>query len=63
MQVAEQGGSFREALLAREEVRAHLSAAQIDGLLQPERYLGAAPDCVDRVLAHSPARPLPEVAS
>jgi len=50
MQVAEQGGSFREALLARTEVRAHLSPEAIDGLLQPERYLGAAPVCVDRVV-------------
>jgi adenylosuccinate lyase len=51
MQVAEQGGSFREALLAEPEVREHLSPEQVDALLDPERYLGAAPACVDQVLA------------
>jgi 3-carboxy-cis,cis-muconate cycloisomerase len=61
MQVAEQGGSFREALSADPAVHAHLSAEQIDNLLQPERYLGAAPDGVDRVLAA--CLPQPRVAA
>ncbi len=51
MRVAESGGSFRQALLDDDEVRGRLDAEQIDALLQPERYLGAAPACVDRVLA------------
>lgn len=51
MEVAEQGGSFREALSADPAVHAHLSPTQIDNLLRPELYLGAAPDGVDRVLA------------
>jgi 3-carboxy-cis,cis-muconate cycloisomerase len=50
MGVVEHGGSFREALVADPEVQAHLSPEQIDALLQPERYLGAAPACVDRVV-------------
>jgi len=51
MGVVEHGGSFREALLAEPAVSAHLSPKQIDDLLRPERYLGAAPVGVDRVLA------------
>jgi adenylosuccinate lyase len=50
MAVAETGGSFLEALRADPGVNAHLSASQIDALLEPERYLGAAPACVDRVV-------------
>lgn len=50
MQVAEHGSSFRQALVDDPAVRAHLSPEQIDALLQPERYLGAAPACVDRVV-------------
>ncbi|MGH2387772.1 MAG: lyase family protein, partial [Chloroflexota bacterium] len=64
MDVAEHGGSFREALLAIPIVRAHLSPEQIDELLQPERYVGAAPLGVDRVLAdlvrdEAPSSPAP----
>ena len=55
MQVAEQGGSFREALLAEPEVQAHLGPAHIDELLRPERYLGSAPACVDQVLERTAA--------
>jgi len=60
MRVAEGGGSFRQALLDDDEVRGRLDAEQIDALLQPERYLGAAPACVDRVLATG-AQPTREV--
>jgi adenylosuccinate lyase len=49
MRAFESGGSFREALLGDPTVGAHLTAAQIDTLLRPESYLGAAPDCVDQV--------------
>lgn len=49
MAVAESGGSFLHALRDDPMVHAHLNATQIDVLLQPERYLGAAPACVDRV--------------
>jgi 3-carboxy-cis,cis-muconate cycloisomerase len=51
MDVVEHGGSFRDALLAIPIVRTHLGPEQIDELLQPERYVGAAPLGVDRVLA------------
>lgn len=51
MQTIEQGGSFRQALFDDPTVRAHLSPEQIETLLQPERYLGAAPACVDRVVS------------
>ncbi|HZS90177.1 MAG TPA: adenylosuccinate lyase [Chloroflexota bacterium] len=51
MAVAENGGSFKEALLADPEVRERLTPEQIDALLQPEAYLGAAPRCVDLTLA------------
>ena len=50
MAVAETGGSFLEALRADPAVNGHLTASQIDTLLEPERYLGAAPACVDRVV-------------
>ena len=40
--------SFREALLADE--RTHLSAEELDGLLDPTGYLGAAEALVDRAL-------------
>ena len=56
MAVVENGGSFRQALLDDPTVNAYLSAEQIDALLEPERYLGAAPTCVDRV-AGTPPRP------
>jgi adenylosuccinate lyase len=63
MAVAEGGGSFRQALLNDPAVNAHLSPTQIDALLQPERYLGVAPACVDRVVAASaPGHTLPRVA-
>lgn len=51
MTVAENGGSFRQALLDDAEVRGRLTPEQVDALLDPEQYLGAAPLCVDRVLA------------
>jgi adenylosuccinate lyase len=54
MQLAESGGSFREALLSDPSMRAHFTPDQIDTLLQPERYLGAAPDGVDRVTGNQP---------
>jgi len=55
MRVIETGGAFRDALLDDPVIRAHLTPAHIDALLQPERYLGAAPDCVDRVVRVVPS--------
>ncbi|EEP70361.1 3-carboxy-cis,cis-muconate cycloisomerase [Micromonospora sp. ATCC 39149] len=43
--------SFRAALLADPEIRAHLSEAEIDEALDPYRWLGSAGRFVDRALA------------
>jgi 3-carboxy-cis,cis-muconate cycloisomerase len=43
--------SFRAALLADPEIRAHLSEAQLDAALDPARWLGSAGPLVDRALA------------
>ncbi|SCG36013.1 3-carboxy-cis,cis-muconate cycloisomerase [Micromonospora rifamycinica] len=43
--------SFRAALLADPEIRAHLSEAQLDEALDPHRWLGSAGPLVDRALA------------
>ncbi|WFE40880.1 3-carboxy-cis,cis-muconate cycloisomerase [Micromonospora sp. WMMD998] len=43
--------SFRAALLADPEIRAHLSEAQVDEALDPFRWLGSAGHFVDRALA------------
>ncbi|WBB75929.1 3-carboxy-cis,cis-muconate cycloisomerase [Micromonospora sp. WMMD1128] len=42
--------SFRAALLADPEIRAHLSEAQVDEALDPYRWLGSAGHFVDRAL-------------
>jgi adenylosuccinate lyase len=49
MDVFEQGGSLKEALLAEPAVTEHLTAAEIDALLNPETYLGLSGVFVDRV--------------
>jgi 3-carboxy-cis,cis-muconate cycloisomerase len=46
-------GPFREALLARPAIAAHLDAAQIDDLLDPAGYLGASAELVARALARA----------
>ncbi|MEU5904552.1 3-carboxy-cis,cis-muconate cycloisomerase [Micromonospora sp. NPDC047467] len=43
--------SFRAALLADPQVRAHLSEAEVDEALDPSRWLGSAGLFVDRALA------------
>ncbi|MET8040580.1 hypothetical protein ABZU25_06905 [Micromonospora sp. NPDC005215] len=43
--------SFRAALLADTEIRAHLSEAEVDEALDPYRWLGSADWFVDRALA------------
>lgn len=43
--------SFRDALLADRNIAGRLGAREIDAALQPDAYLGAATDFVDRVLA------------
>lgn len=51
MRAVEAGRPLREELLAEPAVTAHLDAAAIDRLLEPESYLGLAVEFVDRVLA------------
>jgi 3-carboxy-cis,cis-muconate cycloisomerase len=49
-----EGRHLREILLETPEVRDHLSARDLDGLFNPENYLGVAEELVDRALeAHS----------
>jgi len=51
---SEEGRHLREILLETPEVREHLSARDLDGLFNPENYLGVAEELVDRALgAHS----------
>ena len=52
-----EGAHLRDALAADPEVTRHLSAAQVDDLLDPRNYTGLAAAFVDRVLAQLPARP------
>jgi 3-carboxy-cis,cis-muconate cycloisomerase len=47
----ESGRSFRDLLLEDKEVRAHLSPAEIDALLDPKNYTGSAASMIQRVLA------------
>ena len=49
----ESGESFREALLAEKEITSHLSAREIDSLLDPKNYIGSAQAMIDRVLSAS----------
>jgi adenylosuccinate lyase len=51
MQAFEQDRPLREVLLAHPEIGAALTPAEIDSLLDPERYTGLAGVFVDRVLA------------
>ncbi|MGQ0579562.1 MAG: 3-carboxy-cis,cis-muconate cycloisomerase [Betaproteobacteria bacterium] len=47
----EQGKSLREVLERDAKLAAHLSAAELDRLFDPENYLGVAEQLVERVLA------------
>ncbi|ABG04541.1 3-carboxy-cis,cis-muconate cycloisomerase [Rubrobacter xylanophilus DSM 9941] len=48
--VAEGGGTLREEILAEPRLREALSEEEIEGALDPARYLGAADEFVDRAL-------------
>ncbi len=52
MRAKERNDAFRPALLADPVVSKLLSPAEVDKLLQPEGYLGLAPDEVNAVIAH-----------
>jgi 3-carboxy-cis,cis-muconate cycloisomerase len=47
----ESGRPLRDLLLEDQEVRAHFSSAEIDGLLDPQNYTGSAASMIQRVLA------------
>lgn len=51
MDVFENGGTFRDALLRDRVTGPHLSAAELDALLDPHAYAGQAAAMVDQVLA------------
>jgi 3-carboxy-cis,cis-muconate cycloisomerase len=48
---AKTGRHLREELLEDREVRAHLSAPEVDQLFHPRNYLGSAEELVDRALS------------
>lgn len=43
--------TFRNALIKDEEIRKYLSVEQIDEALDPRKYIGEAPQAVDRILS------------
>lgn len=47
----ESGRPLRELLVEDETVREHLSVAEIDGLLDPQNYIGSADAMIGRILA------------
>jgi adenylosuccinate lyase len=44
-------GAFRDLLMADARVSRAMTARELDALLRPERYVGLAAKCVDRVVA------------
>jgi 3-carboxy-cis,cis-muconate cycloisomerase len=48
----ESGRPLRDLLLEDQEVRAHLSPAELDGLLEPKNYTGSAASMIQQVLAN-----------
>jgi adenylosuccinate lyase len=53
MHAQEQGMPFRDALLADEQVAAHLNRDTIEQLLDPAAYIGLAPQLVDGVMGNT----------
>jgi 3-carboxy-cis,cis-muconate cycloisomerase len=52
-QAIDTGQSFRDVLLGDAEISKHFSTADIDRLLDPQQYTGAARDLIERVLISS----------
>ena len=50
-QALESARTLREVLLEEKQVREHLSAAEIEMLLDPRNYTGSAESMIERVLA------------
>lgn len=51
MQAVETGRTFKETLLENEKISSVISAEHLEDMLNPETYLGKAPEKVDLVLA------------
>ncbi|MCB1740826.1 MAG: adenylosuccinate lyase, partial [Gammaproteobacteria bacterium] len=51
MQGIESDIPFREALLANDRIKAIVTAAEIDALLDPTTYVGAAPELADQAVS------------
>ncbi len=56
-EAADRGTDLAEVLSAAPEVTRHLTAAELEELLDPTCYLGAAPGLVDRAVGPDPAVP------
>lgn len=52
MKAIEENRSFKEILIENDQVLSVINADKIEELLNPETYLGSAPQKVDQVLAH-----------
>ena len=50
IQIARDGGTLREALLADADVRRHVAVEQIEEVMNPATYLGSAQSFIDRAL-------------
>ncbi|MER6672179.1 3-carboxy-cis,cis-muconate cycloisomerase [Streptomyces sp. NPDC000983] len=56
-EAADRGTSLARVLAADPEVTRHLGPAELEALLDPAQYLGAAPGLVDRVVGPAPEVP------
>ncbi|MDR2819120.1 MAG: adenylosuccinate lyase [Desulfovibrio sp.] len=56
MSAFEKGESMLNALLADSRVTKHFTEQELKGMLDPHKYVGLAPEFVDRVLAKQPHR-------
>lgn len=50
-----EGKGLKEALKANSTVKKHLSAKELDAVMEPDNYLGKAPEMVDRTIARAEA--------
>ena len=53
MQAFEQNKHFKEALMQNEELAKYLSAQELEKWLNPQNYLGNAPEKVDAVIQYA----------
>ena len=55
MKAEEEGKGLKEALKANKVVAKHLSAKELDAVMEPDNYVGKAPEMVDRTIARAEA--------